>query len=102
MKKKQIVLPQKDPVPEHLRIHDVNLEGKYIVLEQPTCIRGKVLLATGGFGCNPSSMGSAVFVTNAHGEKFRAERSWVLRLAEQSEFEKEKADYASKSCGDSI
>jgi len=90
------------PVPEHLRIAGVNLKGKHVVLKQPNRIPGKVLIATEGFGCNPNTMGSAVFVLNAYGASFRVERYDVERLAEPGEFEKEKAEIASKSAGDFI
>ena len=67
-----------------------NIEGKYIILTSEYCnsdkIKDRIVLATGGFGCNPNARGTAIFVkspfTLNHG---RIRRSDVERLASQEE-----------------
>lgn len=59
-----------------------NIEGKLVVIKQdffkPEFIEAKyqLVLATGGFGCDASKMGNAVFVTECYEnpEEYRQER----------------------------
>ena len=60
-----------------------NLEGKLIVIKdkffKPEFKDAKyqLVLATGGFGCNPASLGNAIFVKECHKdnpEEYRLER----------------------------
>lgn len=63
-------------------IHDVDLTGKIVVMKenilqpQYRTVGNRLHKATGGFGCNPSSMGRAVFTECiADGEHSRWDRS---------------------------
>ena len=62
---------------------DVNLESKILVLkdkcfkEEYRDAKYQLVIATGGFGCNPSSLGNAIFVRecrNDNPETYRIER----------------------------
>lgn len=59
------------------------IEGKLIILkdkffkEEYKDAKFQLVLATGGFGCDPSKMGNAIFVTEVHNdnpEHYRIER----------------------------
>lgn len=60
-----------------------NLQGKFLVLkaeffkEKFREAKYQLVLAQGGFGCNPESLGNAIYVTECHtslAERYRIER----------------------------
>lgn len=75
-----------------MSIRSVNLKDKHVVLKAEIFkpefrgIRHRVAKATFGFGCNPASMGRAVFVEFViDGETSRFNREDVERLATDEE-----------------
>lgn len=80
------------------------LEGKIIIREvdsfkeQFRDAKYQLLLATGGFGCNPSSLGNAIFVQEVHNdnpEHYRMERcdDQVLGIATEEAIKEWKEKY---------
>ena len=62
---------------------EAELEGKLLIIdickykEQYRDAKYQLVIATGGFGCNPSSLGNAIFVMECHNdnpESYRVER----------------------------
>lgn len=73
-------------------IFNKDLKKSYIIIKETSMtekykdIKFRVVLATGGFGCDPSARGRAVFVHSfLVNEDWRINRSDVERLAVQEE-----------------
>ena len=86
--------PTKQPtleIPPEYAIHSVNLKDKHAILKayvNPPEIVHRVVRCTGGFGCNPASLGRAVFVsflTRDHSDRY--DRGDIERLATPEEVE---------------
>jgi hypothetical protein len=82
---------------KELSIFGQELKDKYVILKEKyyrgdTVIR--VFKCTGGFGCNPNTVGTAVFGHRVcDGAKFRSERFEVERFAKEEEVEIAKKKY---------
>lgn len=67
----------------------IELENKHVILSNEYykgSIVERVFKCTGGFGCDPDTMGKAVFGLMLYdGEKFRAEGYQIERLATDQE-----------------
>ena len=83
---------------------EINLEGKLLIREVNSFheefrdAKYQLVLATGGFGCNPTSSGNAIFVTEVHNdnpEHYRMERcdNQVLGIATEEAIKEWKSLY---------
>lgn len=77
-----------------LSIDGVDLEGRHVVIapkhmgERYQDITWRVVLAKGGFGCSPNTIGKALFIEHVRdGDQARYERYYVERLATDAEVE---------------
>lgn len=75
---------------------DTNIEGKLLIREVDSFKEDfrdpkyQLVLATGGFGCDPTKMGNAIFVTEVHNdepESYRMERYDILGIATEKAIE---------------
>jgi hypothetical protein len=73
-------------------IHEVDLNGKYVVIEKEymkegyTALEHRIGKAVGGFGCSPNAMGRAVFIEHlSDGESARWSRSDLEGWVEDTE-----------------
>ena len=81
-------------VGEVYSIKDVDLNGKWVLLKaenmkpQYRKLTDLLVKATGGFGCNPSCVGKAVFTEDVFGKSERFDRyeveGWVLDSVAES------------------
>jgi len=85
---------------KELSIEGKELEGKYIILKEKYYSGdavSRVFKCTGGFGCNPNTLGKAVFGQRTEdGARFRSERYEIERFAEEEEVENAKKIYLDK------
>lgn len=76
-----------------MSIANTELKGQHVVLKEKAmaerfkAIKYRVALATGGFGCTPGLLGTAVFLTESDGSKNRWYRYDIERLATPEEVE---------------
>jgi hypothetical protein len=81
-----------------MSISGIDIEGKHVVLRESAMaedwrdITWRTVLASGGFGCSPDTIGSAVFAEHVRdGEQARWERGQIERLATDKEVSAAKA-----------
>ena len=84
-------------------LSDTCIEGRYIILKEEFFKdefknkKYQLVIAAGGFGCDPSKMGNAIFVKELFpdGESYRIERCnrEILGIASDSTVAKYKEEY---------
>lgn len=77
---------------------NLSLGGRWVVLRPEAmrpeyrAIEHRIVKVIGGFGAQPFTIGTALFVRGLDGDEWRAEGTDVERLATQSEIPKEDGD----------
>lgn len=105
---KKTTKPAPKKVAPELSIIGKNLTDRWIVVKEEVIIpkyrdlRFRIARASGGFGCNPESMGRAVFCTYVDGESVRWDRPDIERFATDTEVEAAIAESTNTHIGEGI